>query len=115
MNHYLIVCCLKNHADIHKHLNKKKNKEISDWLKHHCPDLKVPADSGGMFYNSNDNKPLIIFIGNEKRDWKLFNTLVHETNHVVHYLSKYCGFEDECEFNAYMQEYLFDQIRKIIQ
>lgn len=113
--HNLVVVCVKDYKDTVKHLSKKKNKAISDWIKlHHKGDIKLPDGQGGLFYNKED-KPLILFIENKKRDWYFYGTLLHETNHLVYYLSKYCGFSDECEFNAYLHESVFQQIRKLIK
>ncbi len=109
LSNYLIVACLKDNKDIYKHLNKKTNKHISEWLKKKTDDVKLPEGSG--VYHKDD-KPLVLFIKNTKRDWNFFETLMHEINHVIFYHGKYCGFQDECEFNAYISENLFRELRQ---
>jgi hypothetical protein len=39
-------------------------------------------------------------------------TLLHETNHIIYYLSRYVGFQDEPEAQAYTQENIWTDIVK---
>lgn len=41
----------------------------------------------------------------------LYDTLVHETNHMVYDIARHHGFLDECEAQAYLQESLFRELR----
>jgi Zn-dependent peptidase ImmA (M78 family) len=110
----LIIACLNDSKDLYKHLNKKKNKHLSDWLKKFIDKIPNPNGVGGMIYDPETSKPLILFIQNKKRDWEFYGTLMHEINHVIYHLSRNLGFQDEPEFQAYLAESLFTDIRRLL-
>ena len=105
----------KDGENITKHLNKKKNKYASDWLKKHTTEFDLKGCAGCLIYKEEDNLPLILYIKAGKKDWNLFQTVIHETSHLVDRLFKKCQIGDETEFRAYMTEHLFKVIRKKIQ
>lgn len=115
LNAFLIVACLNDSKTIHKHLNKKKNKSTSDWLKEHLKDFPLPTGSGGVVYNQETHRPVILFVQNKERYWQFWETLMHEVHHVVYYCSRYYGFVDEPEFQAYLVEFIFKYVRKLLQ
>jgi len=47
-----------------------------------------------------------------KNDWEHYNTLLHETNHLVYHIIRDKGMTNEIEAQAYQHEYLFDNIRR---
>ena len=47
--------------------------------------------------------------------WDYWQVLIHELNHVVQFLAKKKGFQDEPENQAYLQEHLFRSIRRKLQ
>lgn len=109
----IIVFYSEDFERIHKHLNKKKNKWESSWLKQQTKEFTTPdkESGGGVTYNKETNKPLILFLRAKKRDWYYYECLIHEISHLVFCLSKLCSFEDESEFQAYLTSYLFKEIR----
>ena len=103
--------------NIPKHLNIKKNKYISDWLKKHISDLPTPEDNedGGLIYSKETQRPLIIFIKRKKTiKWNTYETMIHEITHLVQHLETYFAFNDEQEFRAYLTESIFKDLRKLI-
>lgn len=115
LNCNLIIFYSKDFSRIHKHLNLKINKPVSDWILKHVKDIKIPEGDGGVFYTTETNKPLILFIKRKKRGWPLFETLVHELSHLLDNLEIYFGFEKESEFRAYLTEDMFRDISKILK
>lgn len=70
----------------------------------------VTSDCAFVATDNNDN-PLAIIFYREHFD---NGVLVHETNHLVYYLSRYYGFSEETEFQAYLQERIFNDINNLI-
>lgn len=93
----------------------RKNKKILSFLRSRGVKLEhISIDSNvGMHFNDNNSKPIAMIIkhGNNK---DILGTLVHELNHLVFFLSRYCAFTNEPEFQAYMQMNLFDEFLEII-
>ena len=112
----LIVTCLNDPKDIHKHLNKKKNKKASDWVYESISDFPVPfdTDDGCIISNPENKKPLILYMKNKERTWEFWDTLIHEVHHIVYRTAEYAGFEKEVEHQAYFMEDVFRQIRRIL-
>lgn len=42
-------------------------------------------------------------------------TIVHETNHIVKHMMKLLGAQQEQEFHAYTQEWLFNTVKKLLK
>lgn len=112
----LIVACLDKPENIHKMLNMKANKEASDWLKDSVSDFQMPllGDGGALIFNPETKKPLILYMKNKERTWEFWDTLIHETHHLVYVTSEFIGFKSEIEHQAYFMETVFRQIRRII-
>lgn len=111
----IIIACLNKGEDICKHLNRKKNKELSDWMKKFVDKIPTPEGSGAMIFCPKTNKPLILFLKNRSRDWDFYGTLMHEINHIVYHLARNLKFEDEPEFQAYLTESLFTDFRRLLK
>lgn len=47
--------------------------------------------------------------------WKFWETVMHELTHYVKFLCENISAEKEQELRAYMHEYLFRKIRRILQ
>lgn len=70
----------------------------------------------GMVLSDDDtNFPYLLYINNKKRGWFLWDTVTHETNHMVFYLSRHFEFREETENQATLQEYLSRTIRNLIK
>ena len=50
-----------------------------------------------------------------KNEWDYYESLIHELNHIVYFISDDRTFKDEMEAQAYLQEHLFHEIRRKIQ
>jgi len=77
-------------------------------------DIHLMGKTGVMDYmgcvycdENNSNLPHIYHIIKSTHE-----DIVHETNHIVFFLAKYYCFEDDYEYQARLQEYLFVQILK---
>ena len=112
----LIVACLDKPENLRKRLNMKCNKDASDWLKKGISDFNTPdIDNGGvLIFNPETNKPLILYVVNGKRDWVMFDVLVHEVHHFVFKMAEYRGFTGEVEHQAHLMESTFRKIRRLL-
>lgn len=109
----LVVFCGKNPGDLYKHLNQKKNKEISDFIRKNTKDLKIDSDKqGAVYYNDSDLFAPLLVIKNRKRDWIFFEALIHEVTHYVDLNLERIGAVGEREFRAYLTDSIFRLIRK---
>lgn len=97
------------------HREARKNKKIMSLLRARGVKLEhITVDSNiGMHFNDNKSKPLAMIIKHASRK-DILGTLVHELNHLVFFLARYCAFTNEPEFQAYMQMNLFDEFLEII-
>lgn len=103
--------------NLHTHLNKKENKDISKWLSKDIGELPVSDnnEAGLLLYNETTQKPLLLFIKKPKKiNWELYETMIHEITHLVQHLESYFAFEDEQEFRAWLTESIFKDLRKLI-
>lgn len=57
----------------------------------------------------------LLLLSDWKNDWDHWDTLNHEVNHLVEYEAKYRWFEEEMEFKAYLQSWLFKKLREILK
>ena len=66
----------------------------------------------GLFCWNNEVSGTVLFLHQCGDAWDFWNTLLHETNHIVFQIAKRKGFETEMEAQAYLQEFLFTSIRR---
>jgi hypothetical protein len=75
----------------------------------------IPADGRKIFatlYHSDiPERKYVLHLSGYGRG-ELYDTLTHETNHLIYLISRWFGFEDEMEAQAYLQEWLHKEIRK---
>jgi hypothetical protein len=116
-NHGLIIFCGDDFQDIKKHLNLKKNKRTSDWLKKDLSEIPDIGGAVGCVISGDKRKaPKILYIKRrKKRDWEFYSTIIHEVTHIVDKLLMASQADDEMEFRAYMTEYLFRKVRQTIK
>lgn len=108
----LIIYYAKDFSTIVKHLNKKSNKSISDYLKARLDDIEFKSrlkDTVGTVWLQDETIPVLMFIKADSKGM-ILNTIVHETNHVVEYFADSMGFQAEKEFKAYLQAHIFTKI-----
>lgn len=110
----MVLSVIDDHQTFIDMINKKENRIYSNFIYKKISSFMI-GDGSGVIYKSDDNRPVIFYInsGCYKKDY-LEDHLTHETNHLVDRLSKYCNFENEVEFRAYLQEDLKRDIKKII-
>lgn len=104
-------------SNLANHLNKKKNKKISKWLKSHCNELPVMGglEDGFLSYNLETKRPLILFIKRQNmKNQDKNDILVHEITHLVQHLEEYFAFNGEEEFRAYLTCCILKDLRKLI-
>lgn len=106
----LIIFYSDQWENITKHLNKKSNKNISDYLKERLPDFTCKnSDANGTLVLADEVTPVLMYIKPESKG-RVLNTIVHEVNHVVEYFADNLGFQDEKEFKAYLSADIFTKI-----
>ena len=57
---------------------------------------------------------IFLLLKDKKNDWDYWETLVHELYHIVEHIAEEKKFQQEQEAKAYLQGYLFQQIRRKI-
>ncbi len=62
-----------------------------------------------------DNGRLLLLLAAYTDTWPYWETLVHELHHAVHFIAKDKLMLEEMEAQAYLQEFLFREIRRRIQ
>lgn len=69
-----------------------------------------PPDCQACVYQDEEKPRYVLYF-----KVKDLGTIVHETNHVVKHMMKLLGAQQEQEFHAYVQEYLFNVVRKALR
>lgn len=77
--------------------------------------LSVHQASGGAMVTAFEDGGYLLTLAEFKDEWGFWEMLIHETNHVVWFLSRHAGFENEIEAQAHLQAWLFRQIRRRLQ
>lgn len=110
-NMEILFCCCPNFQDVKDYVKKTKmDKAWKDEV------LNKNGQFDGIVFSDDDtNRPYLIYVKQRKKDWYLFEVLLHETNHLVYYLAKHAGFTGEPEFQALLHEQLFRDFRRLLQ
>ena len=66
----------------------------------------------GLFCWNTEVSGTVLFLQQCGDAWDFWTTLLHETNHIVFQIAHRKGMKDEMEAQAYLQEYLFNSIRR---
>lgn len=116
INHEIIVGYINTGVGINLLDNIKKSKETKQFYLENQLDLDpkdfdIVSSDCAFVATNNQDKPLAIIFYKDHFD---SGVLVHETNHLVYYLSRYYGFSEETEFQAYLQERIFNDINDLI-
>ena len=117
INHEIIVGYINTGTGLNLLDNIKKLKETKQFYNENKlgldqKDFNIVTSDCAFVATDNQNKPLAIIFYREHFD---NGVLVHETNHLIYYLSRYYGFSEETEFQAYLQEHIFNDINRLIQ
>ena len=117
INHEIIVGYINTGTGLNLLDNIKKSKGTNQFYLENKlgldqKDFDIVNSDCAFVATDNQNKPLAIIFYREHFD---NGVLVHETNHLIYYLSRYYGFSEETEFQAYLQEHIFNDINRLIQ
>ena len=86
----------------------KMGRELITLVKNKPPE----KNTSGCIYMCDKTGCYIIWFPNRK---PLNTTIIHETNHLVNHMMKYIGAQQEKEALAYTQEWLYEEIRRILR
>ncbi len=94
-----------------------KKAKVKDWmLKHveaHQEDWKKLIDMNCAFVSCEEKHGALIIRLRPYRDsWDFWETLIHELSHAVDFIAERINIEKETEAKAYLQEFLFREIRR---
>lgn len=81
-----------------------KEKEFQEMINQDC-----------AFTHCFPNGTIVLRLREYEDTWVFWQTLVHELSHTVDFISEHLGFQKEQEARAYLDEFLFKQIRKKLQ
>lgn len=70
-----------------------------------------PKDYAAVYICEKTGRYVLWFRNNKPRT----DTIIHETNHIIKYLMKYIGANQEKEAHAYSQEWLFNEIKRLLK
>ena len=113
LNTNLIILCCKTNREANKLIQSFK--EVHKDIKQDLKDIDIEETNGKVFYYIGTKQPLLLFMKDTKRDWKFWETLIHELNHIVYYIMLSIECKYETEFQARLQEMLFREIRLKLQ
>lgn len=108
LNHHLLISKVKNAKEFCEVLLRHK-KEFN-WLKRKLGKFELDGDENAVVLSKNNIPRACIFFKTLNKE-----NVIHETNHIVFDLAKFYGFENEPEFNAYLQTWLYNEIIKILK
>lgn len=101
-------------------LAKIKTYKPKQWIIDHAvakqEQWKTAIDSGCAFVSCEPTHHAFFVRLREYEDtWEFWETLLHELNHLVDMMGENQNFNDETEAKAYLQEFLFKEIRQKLQ
>ena len=109
-SHNVLVCSgVTSSKQIEKVISTKK---VLKWVKENGQVFADVLNNKKEALAINHDKFLILILKPYKNDWKFWDTLVHELNHIVFWLSEMKMLQTEMEAQAYLCEYLFREIRR---
>lgn len=120
--HQMLVCVGATHAQTLQWLKKNKfTKESQEFFKT-CGDIFDRVMSGrkaGMVkYGKKKGREYLIMVLPHFKGvlgtWDYWDTLLHETHHIVDWIADYAMLDGEMEAKAYLHEHLFRSIRRRI-
>ena len=88
------------------------NKEVKQWVKDNGQKFADILNDKKQGYAINHDNFLILIIKPYKNHWDWYETLLHELNHIVFWITEAKSLQGEMEAQAYLQEWLFREIRR---
>lgn len=96
----------------------KYKKEFIEWVNSDKIFNFLKGKAGAYCWAEDKNEMLkfnLILLDNYQDTWEYWECLIHELHHLVHRVSKDKMLENEMEAQAYLMEFLFQQIRQKLQ
>lgn len=112
------VCIGMNHQEITDAFKKLKSKPavINAWIRDKEKLLpQLTMSDGGLTWRDEESCVTLLWFPTWKNDWQHWDSLLHETYHLVYFglLEQRLMNKEEDAF-AYQQEYLFREIRRTL-
>src|SRR3990167_10368576 len=94
---------------------KEAKKDFPSILKQY-EDLFLKVSSGekkgyALHFSKDKKDYYFLLLSNYKDNWDYWECLIHETSHILDWVSEACMLEKETEARAYLHEWLFNRIR----
>ena len=105
-----LVCVAMSKKEIGKVLKRLNPKMSDDFLSAQISD---DGNSTGYVYHLKGKT--VLFLQEPPSEWRHWETLVHETYHLVSLVFSDKSMNDEEEASAYQQQFLFRAIRRRLQ
>ena len=112
-----ILVCVGATYDQARGTISKRDKKFRDFLEEYkfCFDKILSGKQLGYTLYEKETGHMVLIIKKYENNWVYWETLIHELNHIVYDLAVMKSFTDETEAQAYLQEFLFHEIRRKIQ
>lgn len=116
-NEILVLCGVTDKKELLKYLKKVKAKfEFSKWVLEDFDGWKKDIEKKHLaqFCFNNEIQGGVLMLRPMEDCWNYWEVLMHEVHHIVQNLAKQKGMFEELEAQAYLFEYLFKSIRRIL-
>jgi len=117
-NELLVLVGVTDKRQIYKFLKKKRaNMEFSKWVLEDFDHWKskLVHEFFGLVCTKENMNGSVLVLRTFEDTWTYWENLIHETHHIVQDLAKKKMMFEEAEAQAYLQEYLFRNIRRKLQ
>lgn len=110
----VFVCAGLSAAEMVRAIKKYKPKKyVLDFLAEHEEGWHEIIEKGCAFVSMEGTHGCLFIRLREYEDtWEFWGTLIHELSHLLDMISEQMAWEKETEARAYLQEYLFQTIRR---
>lgn len=116
LSNEIFVCAGATKEEVLMFVKDKKNNFKKD-IKNHIEKLKcweLLNDNNEALVSYDDNL-IFMLLKKVENNWTYWETLLHETHHIVEIIARQKMAQDEMELKAYLQGYLFRNIRRKLQ
>lgn len=94
----------------------KPKKYILDFIEKRESEWKEIIEKNCAFVTMEESHGVLFIRLREYQDsWEFWETLIHELSHLLDFMAGQQKWETETEARAYLQEYLFHEIRRKLQ
>ena len=112
----IIIATGKTKKEILSFMKNKKNqisKDAIKWIEDEEKGFEIKKECNGVVME-NDGM-MIMLLPPFDDEWSYWEIVLHETHHVVQFITKNKYMEKEVEAQCYLHEYLFRSIRRKLQ